>query len=91
VHYKIAPDRWLPPPLEDDRRIYLLQLTGDDDPPNAKSWTVPRKLRTALCSRLQYPRCIIGMLCLCGCYGSFLVGAGADIVSATLQALFYNL
>ncbi|KAE9378828.1 MFS multidrug transporter-like protein [Stipitochalara longipes BDJ] len=46
-NYKLASNRWLPPPLEDDHDIYLVELTGDDDPANAKSWTVPRKLRNA--------------------------------------------
>jgi DHA1 family multidrug resistance protein-like MFS transporter len=42
-----GPYRWLPPPLEEDHKVYLVELTGDDDPADAKSWTVPRKMRTA--------------------------------------------
>lgn len=49
VEYQLGKDgRGLPPPLEVENEKYLVELTGDDDPANAKSWPFRRKLRTAL-------------------------------------------
>jgi len=48
VDYQLGPNgRCLPPPLEVENEKYLVELTGEDDPANAKSWPFSRKLRTA--------------------------------------------
>lgn len=71
-NYKLAPDRWLPPPLEEDHKIYLVELTGDGDPANAKSWTVPRKLWTAV---------VFGFDTLVASWGSSVYSAAVGPVS----------
>lgn len=71
-NYKLAPDRWLPPPLEEDHKIYIVELTGDGDPANAKSWTVPRKLRTAV---------VFGFDTLVASWGSFVYSVAVEPVS----------
>jgi MFS transporter, DHA1 family, multidrug resistance protein len=71
-NYKLAPDRWLPPPLEDDHNIYLVELTGDYDPANAKSWSVPRKLRTAI---------VLGFDTLIASWGSSVYSSAVEPVS----------
>jgi DHA1 family multidrug resistance protein-like MFS transporter len=71
-NYKLAPDRWLPPSLEDDHNIYLVELTGDCDPANAKSWSVPRKLRTAS---------VLGFDTLVASWGSSVYSSAVEHVS----------
>ncbi|GAB7350639.1 hypothetical protein MBLNU459_g1202t1 [Dothideomycetes sp. NU459] len=47
--YRLGKDgRGLPPPLPGKDEQYLVEMTSDDDPANAKSWTFGRKMRSAL-------------------------------------------
>ena len=45
--YKLGPDRGLPADLSGAHDDYLVELTADDDPANAKSWSFSRKMRSA--------------------------------------------
>lgn len=45
--FKLGKDRGVPPELEGDHDDYLVELTGDEDPANAKSWPFKRKLVTS--------------------------------------------
>ena len=48
LDFKLGPDgKGLPPSLAANHDDYLVELTGDDDPANAKSWPFKRKLRSA--------------------------------------------
>lgn len=47
VRFQLGVDRGLPPSLEADEKAYLVELTGDDDPANAKVWKFSRKLIAA--------------------------------------------
>jgi len=47
VNYQLGLEKWLPPALEAERENYLVELTSENDPANAKSWPLSRKLRTA--------------------------------------------
>ncbi len=59
-------------PLEEDHKIYLVELTGDGDPASAKSWTVLRKLRTAI---------VFGFDTLIASWGSSVYSAAVEPVS----------
>lgn len=45
--YRLGKDRGLPPHLVGEQSNYLVELTDENDPANAKSWTFGRKMRTA--------------------------------------------
>ena len=44
---QLGRDRWLPPDLAGDQKAYLVELTGEDDPLDAKNWPFERKMVTA--------------------------------------------
>ena len=71
-NYQLGPDRWLPPPLEAGHDDYLVELTGDNDPANAKSWPFKRKLRTAI---------ILGLDTLVASWGSSVYSSAVEPVS----------
>jgi DHA1 family multidrug resistance protein-like MFS transporter len=71
-NYQLGPDRWLPPPLEAGHDDYLVELTGDNDPANAKSWPFKRKLRTAI---------ILGFDTLVASWGSSVYSSAVEPVS----------
>jgi len=62
----------LPPSLEANHDDYLVELTGDDDPANAKSWPIRRKLRTAV---------VLGFDTLIASWGSSVYSAAVQPVS----------
>lgn len=45
--FQLGKDKGLPPHLEAERDAYLVELTGDDDPADAKCWKFSRKMITA--------------------------------------------
>ena len=47
VQFQLGKDRFLPPPLEGQHDDYLVELTSDEDPANAKSWPFRRKMLVA--------------------------------------------
>lgn len=48
ANIQLGPDRYLPLPLQESKSAYLVELTGPNDPANAKSWSLPRKMRSAI-------------------------------------------
>ncbi|CCG84568.1 protein of unknown function [Taphrina deformans PYCC 5710] len=72
-NFLLGPDRGLPPFLEGDAKQYLVELTGPNDPANAKSWPVRRKLITAL---------VLGYDTLVASWGSSVYSAAVEPVSA---------
>ena len=71
-NYQLGPDRWLPPPLEAGHDDYLVELTGDNDPANAKSWPFKRKLRIAI---------VLGFDTLVASWGSSVYSSAVEPVS----------
>lgn len=63
----------MPPPLEVENEKYLVELTGDDDPANAKSWPFRRKMRTAA---------VLGFDTLVASWGSSVYSAAVAPVAA---------
>ena len=47
AQYQLGPNRWLPPDLGGAHEEYLVELTADDDPANAKSWPTRKKMVNA--------------------------------------------
>lgn len=70
---RLSKDRGLPPDLPEKPESYLVELTGDDDPANAKSWTNARKLRTAL---------VLGFDTLVASWGSSVYSAATTPIAA---------
>lgn len=70
--YKLSKDRGLPPDLDGDHEDYLVELTSEDDPANAKSWTVPRKLRSAI---------VLGFDTLVASWGSSVYSAAVEPIA----------
>lgn len=62
----------MPPSLEANREAYLVELTGDDDPANAKSWTFRRKI---ICAA------ILGFDTLVASWGSSVYSAATAAVA----------
>lgn len=71
-NFQLGPNRYLPPPLVDNHEAYLVELTGDNDPANAKSWTFKRKLRTAA---------VLGFDTLVASWGSSVYSAAVEPVA----------
>jgi DHA1 family multidrug resistance protein-like MFS transporter len=69
---QLAPAHWLLPPLEDDHSIYIVELTGGDDPANAKSWSVSCKMHTAA---------VLGFGTLVASWGSSVYSSAVEPVS----------
>ena len=69
-------DRGLPPALEGDHNDYLVELIGDDDPANAKSWIINRKLRAAL---------VLGFDTLVASWDSLVYSAAVELVSLQFE------
>lgn len=69
--YQLGPDRGLPPPLQGDRSIYLVECISDEDPANAKSWPLKRKLRSAV---------VLGITTLVASWGSSVYSAAIPAV-----------
>lgn len=71
--FTLGPDsRGLPPMLEGDPSQYLVELTSQDDPANAKSWPIARKMRSAL---------VLGYGTLCSTWGSSVFSSAVVPVS----------
>lgn len=70
--FKLGRTRGLPPPLQAQAEDYLVELTADDDPANAKSWTIGRKIRCAV---------ILGFDTLISSWGSSVYSAAVEPVS----------
>ncbi|KAM3078050.1 hypothetical protein ACMFMG_002648 [Clarireedia jacksonii] len=70
--FRLARDRGLPPSLPVDSSRYLVELTGDDDPANAKSWSFGRKMRTAA---------VLGFDTLIASWGSSVYSAAIEPVA----------
>jgi hypothetical protein len=70
--FQLGTDRGLPPPLEADEKAYLVELSGDDDPANAKNWAFSRKMIAAL---------ILGFDTLVASWGSSVYSAAVTPVS----------
>lgn len=71
--YKLGKGRGLPPQLEADHDAYLVELTSDDDPANAKSWPFKKKMATAL---------VLGFDTLVASWGSSVYSSAVTPVSA---------
>ncbi|KAI9647241.1 hypothetical protein NHQ30_003624 [Ciborinia camelliae] len=72
--YRLGKDRGLPPHLQGEQSNYLVELTGEDDPANAKSWTFGRKMRNAF---------ILG-------FDTFIASWGSSIYSAAVTPVAYE-
>lgn len=70
---QLGRDRGLPPPLDAKREAYLVECTSDEDPANAKSWTLRRKLRVAF---------VLGFDTLVASWGSSVYSAATEPVAA---------
>lgn len=70
--YLLGPGRGLPPFLEGEHDQYLVEMTGDDDPANAKSWPFRRKMVTAA---------VLGYDTLVASWGSSVYSAAVTPVS----------
>lgn len=70
--FQLGRDRSLPPELEADHDAYLVELTGDDDPADAKTWKLSRKLTAAL---------VLGFDTLVASWGSSVYSAAVTPVS----------
>lgn len=71
--FQLGRDRDLPPGLPYDSKVYLVELTGDDDPANAKSWPVSRKMIAAA---------VLGFDTLVASWGSSVYSAAVTPVAA---------
>lgn len=73
LDFKLGPNgKGLPPKLSGDHDDYLVELTSDDDPANAKSWAFKRKMVTAL---------VLGFDTLVASWGSSVYSAAVAPVS----------
>ncbi|KAH6673311.1 MFS multidrug transporter-like protein [Halenospora varia] len=70
--FLLGKDRGLPPELDGKREDYLVELTGEDDPVNAKSWTIGRKLKNAA---------VLGFDTLVASWGSSVYSAAIEPVT----------
>lgn len=70
--FQLGTDRGLPPALEADGKSYLVELSGEDDPANAKNWKFSRKLRAAI---------VLGFDTLVASWGSSVYSAAVQPVS----------
>lgn len=70
--FQLGRDRSLPPELEADHDAYLVELTSDDDPADAKTWPLSRKLTAAL---------VLGFDTLVASWGSSVYSAAVTPVS----------
>lgn len=71
--FQLGKDRGLPPSLEAERDAYLVELTGDDDPADAKCWSRSRKLLTSG---------VLGFDTLVASWGSSVYSAGTLPIAA---------
>ncbi|KAL1311840.1 hypothetical protein AAFC00_001915 [Neodothiora populina] len=71
--FQLGKDRGLPPPLPFDTNVYLVELTSDDDPADAKSWRFSRKMRAGL---------VLGFDTLVASWGSSVYSAAVESVAA---------
>jgi len=71
--FKLGKDRGVPPDLEGEHDDYLVELVGDDDMANAKSWPIRRKL--IACG-------ILGFDTLVASWGSSVYSAAVSPVAA---------
>jgi DHA1 family multidrug resistance protein-like MFS transporter len=46
-NFQLGPDRYLPPSLTGSQKEYLVELTSDNDPANAQSWSFARKMQSS--------------------------------------------
>jgi DHA1 family multidrug resistance protein-like MFS transporter len=91
TNFQLGPDRWLPPPLEDEHKSYLVELTSEDDPANAKSWPLSRKLRSGNMTLIFQPYLdfiltyfiafVLGFDTLVASWGSSVYSAAVEPVS----------
>jgi hypothetical protein len=70
--YRLARDRGLPPSLPAENSRYLVELTGDEDPANAKSWSFGRKMKAAA---------VLGFDTLIASWGSSVYSAAIEPVA----------
>jgi hypothetical protein len=70
--FQLGTDRGLPPSLEADEKAYLVELSSEDDPANAKNWAFSRKMIAAL---------ILGFDTLVASWGSSVYSAAVMPVS----------
>lgn len=70
--FLLGEGRGLPPPLEARKEAYLVELTSDDDPANAKSWSIKRKLFQAF---------VLGFDTLVASWGSSVYSAAVTPIS----------
>lgn len=70
---RLSKDRGLPPALAGKHEDYLVDLVGDDDPANAKSWTMNRKLKNAL---------VMGFDTLVASWGSSVYSSATSPIAA---------
>jgi hypothetical protein len=72
-NFQVGPDnRGLPPPFEGDQSQYLVELTSESDPANAKFWPLKRKLRAAF---------VLGFDSLVASWGSSVYSSAVEPVS----------
>ncbi|QSZ33686.1 hypothetical protein DSL72_005257 [Monilinia vaccinii-corymbosi] len=71
--YRLGKDRGLPPHLVGDQSNYLVDLTDENDPADAKSWTFGRKAKTAAA---------LGLDTFVASWGSSVYAAGAVPIAA---------
>lgn len=72
LQFQLGPDRGLPPDLEGEHGDYLVELTSNDDPANAKSWPFARKMFCAS---------ILGFDTLVASWGSSVFSAAVEPVA----------
>lgn len=70
---QLGKERGLPPELQADHDAYLVELTGDDDPADARSWKFSRKMIAAG---------ILGFDTLVASWGSSVYSAAVAPVAA---------
>lgn len=70
--FLLGKDKGLPPSLEANHDAYLVELTGDDDPANAKTWKFSRKMIAAI---------ILGFDTLVASWGSSVYSAATTPVA----------
>lgn len=67
--FRLGKERGLPPHLVGEQSQYLVEVTGDDDPANAKSWAFSKKMQTAA---------VLG-------FGTLVASWGSSVYSAAVQ------
>lgn len=72
--YRLGKDRGLPPHLIGEQSNYLVELTAENDPANAKSWPMSRKMRTAT---------VLG-------FDTFIASWGSSVYSAAVIPVAYE-